>query len=156
MVADKEPCGRNAEDEFDDEQSHCADETEADSGGEVALILEEHGTSRIITCVVWSYESTYIAVIDLSLSPPDGHGFGFAKQQAPFTCFCYDIDRHEQKGGDKGEPETNIAGAKSVEKRNIIVKSDKTICQITIRCKDKQRIENTKVWFVWFHFRVQR
>ena len=66
--------------------------------------------------MVWCDESTYIAVVDLALGAPDGHGFGFAKQQTPFARFCYDIERHEQKGGDEGEPETNIAGAKSVEK----------------------------------------
>ena len=32
MVADKEPCGRNAEDEFDNEQCHGADETETNGG----------------------------------------------------------------------------------------------------------------------------
>ena len=117
MVADKEPRGRNAEDEFNNEQSHCADKTKADGCGEVALVLEEHGTSGIVACMVWCDESTYIAVIDLSLSPPDGHGFGFAKQQTPFARFCYDIDGHEQQGGDEGEPQTNIAGAKGVEKR---------------------------------------
>ena len=116
MVADKEPCGRNAEDEFDNEQSHGADKTKADSGGEVALVLEQHGTSRIIACVIWSYESADVAIINLALGAPDGHGFGFAKQQAPFARFCYDIDRHEQKGGDEGEPQTDIAGAKGVEK----------------------------------------
>ena len=156
MVADKEPCGRNAEDEFDNEQSHGADKTKTNGCGEVALILEEHGTSGIVACLIGSYESADVAVVDLALGTPDGHGFGFAKQQTPFTRFCYDIDRHEQKGGNEGEPQTDIAGAKSVEKRNIIVKSDKTICQITIRCKNKQRIENTEVWSVWFHFRVQR
>ena len=67
--------------------------------------------------MIGSYESADIAVIDLALGTPDGHGFGFAKQQTPFTCFCYDIDRHEQKGGDEGEPQTYIAGAKGVEKR---------------------------------------
>ena len=116
MVADKKPCGRNAEDEFDNEQSHGADETKTDSGGKVALVLEEHGTSGIIACVIGSYECADIAVIDLALGTPDGHGFGFAKQQTPFACFCHDIEGHEQKGGDEGEPETNIAGAKSVEK----------------------------------------
>ena len=79
MVTHKEPCGRNTEDEFDNEQSHCADETETDSGGEIALVLEEHSTSGVVACVVWRDESTYIAVIDLALSAPDGHGFGFAK-----------------------------------------------------------------------------
>ena len=156
MVADKEPCGRNAEDKFDNEQSHCADKTKADSGGEIALILEEHGTSGIIACVVRRYESANIAVIDLALGAPDGHGFGFAKKQTPFTCFCHDIERHEQNGGNEGEPQTNIAGAKGAEKRGIIVENNETICQITIRRKDEQRIENTEVWSVWFHFRVQR
>ena len=117
MVADKEPCGRNAEDEFNNEQSHGADKTETDGCGEVALILEEHGTSGIIACVIWSYESADIAVIDLALSTPDGHGFGFAKQQTPFARFCHDIERHKQKGGDEGEPQTDIAGAKGAEKR---------------------------------------
>ena len=117
MVADEEPCGRNAEDEFYDEQSHGANKTEANGGGEIALILEEHGTSGVIACVIWRDESADIAVIDLSLSTPDSHGFGFAKQQAPFARFCYDIDRHEQKGGDEGEPQTNIAGAEGVKKR---------------------------------------
>ena len=156
VVADKEPCGRNAEDEFDNKQSHGADKTETDGCGEVALILEEHSTSGIIACVIWSDEGADIAIIDLALSAPDRHGFGFAKQQAPFACFCHDIEGHEQKDGDEGEPQTYIAGAKGIEKRNIIVKSDKTICQITIRRKDKQRIENTEVWFVRFHYRLQR
>ena len=62
-------------------------------------------------------ESADIAVIDLAVGAPDGHGFGFAKQQAPFARLCYDIDRHEQKGGDEGEPQTDIAGAESGEKR---------------------------------------
>ena len=101
-------------------------------------------------------ECADIAVIDLALGTPDGHGFGFAKKQTPFTCFCHDIERHKQKGGDEGEPQTDIAGAKSVEKRNIIVENDETICQITIRRKDEQRIKNTEVWSVGFHFRVQR
>ena len=117
MVADKEPCGRNAEDEFDHEQSHGADKTKADGCGEIALVFEEHGTSGVIACVVRRYEGADITVIDLALSTPDGHGFGLAKQQTPFTCFCYDIERHEQKGGDEGEPQTNIAGAKGAEKR---------------------------------------
>ena len=116
MVADEEPCGRNAKDEFDNEQSHGADETKTDSGGEIALVLEEHSTSRIIACVIWRDESADIAVIDLALSTPDGHGFGFAKQQTPFARLCYDIERHEQKGGDEGEPQTDIAGAKGAEK----------------------------------------
>ena len=117
MVADEKPCGRNAEDEFDHEQSHCADKTKTNGGGEIALVLEEHGTSRIIACVIRSYESSDIAVIDLALSAPNGHRFGFAKQQTPFTCFCYDIERHEQKGGNEGEPQTDIAGLKGAEKR---------------------------------------
>ena len=116
MVADKEPCGRNTEDEFDDEQSHCTDETKADGCGEVTLVLEEHSTSGIIACVVWRDESTDIAVIDLALSTPDGHGFGFAKQQTPFARFRYNIEGHEQKGGEEGEPETDVAGAKGIEK----------------------------------------
>ena len=156
MVADKEPCGRNAEDEFNHEQSHGADKTEANGCGEIALVLEQHGTSGIIACVIWSYESADIAVIDLALGTPDGHGFGFAKQQTPFACFRHDIDRHEQEGGNEGEPQTDIAGSKGAEKRGIIVENDETICQITIRCKDEQRIKNTEVWSVWFHFRVQR
>ena len=151
MVADKEPCGRNAEDEFYNEQSHRANETETDSCGEIALVLEEHSTSGIIACVVWRDECAYIAVIDLALSTPDGHGFGLTKEQTPFACFCYDIEGHEQKGGDESEPQTNIAGSKGAEKRGIIVENDETICQITIRRKDEQRIKNTKVWFVWFH-----
>ena len=117
MVAHKEPCGRNTEDEFDDEQSHGADKTETNGCREIALVLEKHGTSGIIACVIGSYESTDLAVIDLALGAPDGHGFGFAKQQTPFARLCYDIERHEQQGGDEGEPETNITGAKSVEKR---------------------------------------
>ena len=117
VVADEEPCGRNAEDEFDHEQSHGADKTKTDSCGEVALVLEQHGTSGIIACVIWSYERAYIAVIDLALGAPDGHGFGFAQQQAPFSRFCHDIERHEQKGGNEGEPQIDIAGAKGVEKR---------------------------------------
>lgn len=117
MVADEEPCGRNAEDKFNDEQSHRADKTKTNGCGEVALVLEEHGTSGIIACVIGSYESADIAVIDLALGAPDGHGFGFAKQQTPFARFCYDIDRHEQQGGNEGEPQTNIAGAKGAEKR---------------------------------------
>ena len=104
VVADEKPCSRNAEDKFDYEQSHGADETETNGGGEIALILEQHGTSGVVACVIGSYESADIAVIDLALGTPDGHGFGFAKQQAPFSCFRYYIDRHEQKGGDKGEP----------------------------------------------------
>ena len=95
MVANEEPCGRNAEDEFNNEQSHCADETETNGCGEIALVFEQHGTSGIITCVVRRDESANIAVIDLALSAPDGHGFGFAQQQTPFARFCYDIDRHE-------------------------------------------------------------
>ena len=67
--------------------------------------------------MIWSDESADIAVIDLSLGAPDGHGFGFAKQQTPFACFCHDIERHEQKGGDESEPQTDIAGAEGVEKR---------------------------------------
>ena len=156
VVADKKPRGRNTEDEFDNEQSHGANKTETNGGGEVALVLEEHGTSGIIACVIWSDEGADIAIIDLALSAPDRHGFGFAKQQAPFARFRHDIEGHEQKDGDEGEPQTNIAGAKGAEKRGIIVENDETICQITIRCKNKQRIKNTKVWFVWFHFRVQR
>ena len=117
MVADEEPCGRNTEDEFDNEQSHSADETETNGCGEIALVLEEHGTSRIISCLVRSYKCSYIAVIDLSLCTPDGHRFYFAKQQTPFARFCYDIDRHEQKGDDKGKPKTDIVGAEGVEKR---------------------------------------
>ena len=116
MVAYKEPCGRNAKDEFNNEQSHCADKTKTDSCGEIAFVLEEHGTSGIIACVVRRDESADIAVIDLALGAPDGHGFGLAKQQTPLARLCYDMERHEQKGGDEGEPETNIAGAKSVEK----------------------------------------
>ena len=80
MVADEEPCGRNAEDEFDHEQCHGANKTETNGCGEVALVLEEHGTSGIIACVVWCDESTDITVINLALGTPDGHGFGFAKQ----------------------------------------------------------------------------
>ena len=79
MVADKEPCGRNAEDEFDNEQRHGADKTKADGCGEIALVLEEHGTSGIIACVIGSYECADIAIIDLALGAPDRHGFGFAK-----------------------------------------------------------------------------
>ena len=116
MVADKEPCGRNAEDEFNNQKSYRANETEANGCGEIALVLEEHSSSGIIACVVWSYESADIAVIDLALGAPDGHGFGFAKQQTPFACFCYDIEGHEQKGGNEGEPQTDIAGAKGAEK----------------------------------------
>lgn len=156
MVANEQPCGRNAEDEFDHEQSHGADKTETDGCGEIALVLKEHGTSRIIACVVRRDEGADITVIDLALSTPDGHRFGLAKQQTPFACFCHDIERHEQKGGNEGEPQTNIAGAKGAEKRGIIVENDETICQITIRRKDKQRIKNTEIWFVGFHFRVQR
>ena len=117
VVADKKPRGRNTEDEFDNEQSHGANKTETNGGGEVALVLEEHGTSGIIACVIGSYESADITVIDLALSAPDNHGFGFAKQQTPFARFCYDIDRHEQQGSDEGKPQTNIAGAKGAEKR---------------------------------------
>ena len=117
MVADEEPCGRNAEDEFDNEQSHGANKTETNGGGEIALVFEEHSSSGVIACVIWSYESADIAVIDLALSTPDGHRFGFAKQQTPFSRLCYDIDRHEQKGGNEGEPQTDIAGAESVKKR---------------------------------------
>ena len=116
MVADKEPRGRNAEDEFDHEQCHGANKTETNGGGEIALVFEEHSSSGIIACVIWSYESADIAVIDLALGAPDGHGFGFAKQQAPFARFCHDIEGHEQKGGDEGKPQTDIAGAKGVEK----------------------------------------
>ena len=117
VVADKEPCGRNAEDEFDNEQCHGANKTETNGCGEIALILEKHGTSGIIACVIGSYESADIAVIDLALGTPDGHGFGFAKQQAPFARFCHDIEGHEQKGGDEGKPQTDIAGTKGAEKR---------------------------------------
>ena len=117
VIADEEPCGRNAEDEFDNEQRHGADKTKADGCGEIALVLEEHGTSGIIACVVGSYESADIAVIDLALSTPDGHGFGFTKQQTPFACFCHDIERHEQESGDEGEPQTDITGAEGAEKR---------------------------------------
>ena len=116
MVADEEPCGRNAEDEFYDEQSHRADKTKTNGCGEIALIFKEHSTSRIIACVIGSYESADIAVIDLALSAPDRHGFGFAKQQTPFACFCYDIERHKQKGGNESKPQTDIAGAKGAEK----------------------------------------
>ena len=117
MVADKEPCGRNAEDEFYNEQSHRANETETDSCGEIALVLKEHSTSGVVACMIGSYESADIAVIYLALSTPNSHGFGFAKQQTPFARFCHDIERHEQKGGDKSEPQTDIAGAKGAEKR---------------------------------------
>ena len=117
MVANEEPCGRNTEDEFDNEQSHGANKTETNGGGEIALVLKEHSTSWIIACVIWSDESADIAVIDLALGAPDGHGFGFAKQQTPFACFCHDIEGHEQKGGDEGEPQTDIAGAEGAEKR---------------------------------------
>ena len=79
MVADEEPCGRNAEDEFNHEQSHGADKTKTDSCGEVALVLEEHRTSGIIACVVRRDEGADVPVIDLALSAPDGHGFGFAQ-----------------------------------------------------------------------------
>ena len=106
--------------------------------------------------MIRSYECAYITVIDLALSTPNSHGFGFAKQQTPLARFCHDIERHEQKGGNESKPQTDIAGAKGAEKRGIIVKNDKTICQITIRRKDEQRIKNTEVWSVWFHFRVQR
>ena len=106
--------------------------------------------------MVGSYERANIAIIDLALSAPDGHGFGFAKQQTPFARFCYDINGHEQKGGDEGEPQTNISGVEGAEKRGIIVENDETICQITIRRKDEQRIKNTEIWSIWFHFRVQR
>ena len=116
MVADEEPCGRNAEDKFDNEQCHGANKTETNGGGEVALVFEEHGTSGIIACVIGSYESADIAVINLALSAPNRHGFGFAKQQTPFARLCYDIEGHEQKGGDEGEPQTDIAGAKGAEK----------------------------------------
>ena len=116
VVADEEPCGRNAEDEFDNEQSHGADQTKANGGGEIALVLKEHSTSGVVACMIGSYESADIAVIYLALGTPDSHGFGFAKQKAPFARLCYDIDRHEQKGGDEGEPQTDIAGAKGVEK----------------------------------------
>lgn len=116
MVAHKEPCGRNAEDEFDHEQSHGADKTKTDGCGEIALVFEKHGTSGIVACVIRSYECAYIAVINLALSAPDGHGFGFAQQQTPFARFCHDIEGHEQKGGNEGEPQTNIAGAKGAEK----------------------------------------
>ena len=117
MVADKEPCGRNAEDEFDNEQCHGANKTETNGCGEVALILEKHGTSWIVACLIGSYESADVTVVDLALGTPDGHGFGFAKQQTPFARLCYDIERHEQKGGNEGEPQTDIAGAKGAEKR---------------------------------------
>ena len=116
MVANKEPCGRNTEDEFDNEQRHSADETETNSCGKIALVLEQHSTSGIIACMVRRDEGADIAIIDLALSAPDRHGFGFAKQQAPFARFCHDIEGHEQKGGDEGEPQTDIAGAKGVEK----------------------------------------
>lgn len=117
MVADEEPCGRNAEDEFNNEQSHCADKTKTNGCGEIALVFEEHSTSGIITCVVWRDECADIAVIDLALSTPNRHGFGFAKQQTPFARFCHDIERHEQQGGDEGEPQTDITGLKGAEKR---------------------------------------
>ena len=117
MVADEEPCGRNAEDEFDDEQSHGADKTKTDSGGEVALVLEEHGTSGIIACMVRRDEGADIAVIDLALGAPDGHGFGFAEEQTPLACFCHHIDGHEKEDSCEGEPQTDIAGAKGAEKR---------------------------------------
>ena len=67
--------------------------------------------------MIWRDESADIAVIDLALSAPDSHGFGFAKQQTPFARLCYYINRHEQKGGDEGEPHTDIAGTKGAEKR---------------------------------------
>ena len=117
MVTHKEPCGRNAEDEFDDEQRHGTDKTKTDSGGEIALVLEQHSTSGIIACMVRRDEGADVAIINLALSTPDGHGFGFAKEQTPFACFCHDIEGHEQKGGDEGEPQTDIAGAKGAEKR---------------------------------------
>ena len=156
MVADEEPCGRNTEDEFDDEECHGAYETKADSRGEIALILEEHSASRIIARMVGRDKSAYIAIIDLALCPPDGHRFGFAQEQTPFARFCQNIDRHEQKNGNKSKPQTHTATTKSVEKRRIIVKNDETIRQISIRRKDEQRIENTEIWSVRFHLRVQR
>ena len=67
--------------------------------------------------MIRSYESADIAIIDLALGAPDSHRLGFTKQQTPFARFCYDIERHEQKGGDEGEPQTDIAGAKGAEKR---------------------------------------
>ena len=143
VVADEEPCGRNAEDEFDNEQCHGTNKTKPNGCGEVALVLEQHGTSGIIACVIWSYESADIAIIDLALGAPDGHRFGFAKQQTPFACFCHDIEGHEQKGGDESKPQTDITGAKGAEKRGIIVENDETICQITIRYNNQQRIENS-------------
>ena len=79
MVADEEPCGRNAEDEFYDEQSHGADKTKTNGCGEIALVFEKHSTSGIIACVVWRDEGADIAIIDLALSTPNSHGFGFAK-----------------------------------------------------------------------------
>ena len=116
MVADKEPCGRNAEDEFDNEQRHGTDKTKTDGCGEVALVLEEHSTSGVVACVIGSDEGADVAIINLALGAPDGHGFGFAKEQTPFACFCHDIEGHEQKDGDEGEPQTDIASAKGAEK----------------------------------------
>ena len=156
MVANEEPCGRNTEDEFDDEECHGTNETKADSRGEIALILEEHSASRIIARMVGRDESAYIAIIDLALRTPDGHRFGFAQEQTPFTRFRQNIDRHEQKNGNKSKPQTHTAATKSVEKGRIIVKNDETIRQISIRHKDEQRIENTEIWSVRFHLRVQR
>ena len=115
MIADKEPCGRNAEDEFYNEQSHGADKTKADGCGEIALVLEEHGTSRVVACVVRRDESANIAIVNLTLGSPDGHGFGFAKEQTPLACFCHHINGHEKEDGNKGEPQTNIARTKGFE-----------------------------------------
>lgn len=108
MVANKEPCSRNAKDKFDNEQSYGTDETKTDGCREIALVLEEHGTSGIVACVIRSDESANITVIDLALGTPDGHWFGFAEEQTPLACFRHDIDRHEQKDGNKDEPKTDI------------------------------------------------
>ena len=66
--------------------------------------------------MVWRDECAHIAVIDLALSTPNSHGFGFAKEQTPLARFCYDIEGHEQKGGNESKPQTDIASAEGVEK----------------------------------------
>ena len=117
MVTDEEPCGRNAKDEFDNEQCHGANKTETNGCGEIALVFEQHGTSGIIACVIWSYESADVAIIDLSLCAPDGHGFGFAEQQAPFARLGSHIERHEQEDSNEREPKPYISSLESCEER---------------------------------------
>jgi hypothetical protein len=98
------------------------------------------------------YESTNVAVVDLALGSPDGHGFGFAKQQTPFASLCHHVERHEQQDSNKSEPKPYISSLKSRKERCVIVENSETIDQITICHQDEQHVENTEIWSILFHF----